>query len=168
MSTSTRFITTVMTVPGLIGLGLGLGAGSASAEAANGGTVPFSAVYRSCDFTHLNFVNAVGTAYGNVTIGTGGTQTVTAHVTMAIGVPNTPYQVRLIQGPRSGSQSCVAGNQGVASAMLNTDGNGVGNVTLTAPRASGATNAWVFVDGPPDPGEIRGEFYTSDMVTSIS
>jgi hypothetical protein len=166
MIASTRFITAVMAVPGLIGLGLGLGAGTASAEAANGGMVPLSAVYRSCDFSDLDFVNAVGTGHGQVVIGSNG-NVVGAKVDMSIGVPNTAYQVRLIQGPRSGAQSCVTGNPGVASAMLNTDGNGTGSVTVTAPLASGATNAWVFIEGPPDPGQIRGEFYTSDMLTSL-
>ena len=85
-----------------------------------------------------------------------------------IGHPNTPYQVRLIQGPRPGTQKCNAGDPGVASAVLNTDGNGVGTVTLHDALRSGATNAWVFVDGPPSPGQIRGDFYTSDILTSLS
>ena len=80
-----------------------------------------------------------------------------------IGQPNTPYQVRLIQGPRPGSQTCNAGDPGVASAVLNTDGNGVGAVILHDTVRSGATNAWVFVEGPPDVGQIRGEFYTSEL-----
>ncbi|WP_164478625.1 hypothetical protein [Mycolicibacterium stellerae] len=163
MSTLTRFITAVMVVPGLIGLG----SGSASAESANGGSVPLGAEYRSCDFTKLNFVNATGTASGTAVIGTGGTNTVTADVYIMIGSPNTPYQVRLIQGPRPGTQKCNAGDPGVASAMLYTDGNGVGSVVLHDALAPGATNAWVFIDGPPDVGQIRGEFYTSDLLTSL-
>ncbi len=163
MVTSTRFITVVMVVLGLIGLG----SGSASAESANGGMVPLGAVYRSCDFTKLNFVNAIGTASGTAVIGTGGTNTVAADVFIMIGHPNTPYQVRLIQGPRPGSQKCNAGDPGVASAVLNTDGNGVGSVVLHDALRPDATNAWVFVEGPPDPGQIRGEFYTSDLLTSL-
>jgi hypothetical protein len=84
-----------------------------------------------------------------------------------IGHPNTPYQVRLIQGPRPGSQKCNAGDPGVASAVLNTDANGVGSVVLHDALRSGATNAWVFIEGPPDVGQIRGEFYTSDTLTSL-
>jgi hypothetical protein len=163
MITSTRFITVVMVVLGLIGLG----SGSASAESANGGMVPLGAVYRSCDFTKLNFVNATGTASGTAVIGTGGSNTVTADVYLKIGHPNTPYQVRLIQGPRPGSQKCIAGDPGVASAVLNTDANGVGSVVLHDALRQGATNAWVFVEGPPDVGQIRGEFYTSDSLTSL-
>ena len=47
---------------------------------------------------------------------------VTADVYLMIGTPNTPYQVRLIQGPRPGTQKCNAGDPGVAGAVLNTDG----------------------------------------------
>jgi hypothetical protein len=167
MNASTRLMTAAVAVPGLIGVAVGLGAGTASAEGANGGMVPLSAIYRSCDFTRLNYVSAVGTAHGQVVIGTGGTHTVTARVDMSIAAPNTPYQVRLIQGPRAGTQMCNAGDPGVASAVLNTDGNGIGTVTLSAPLQSGAANAWVFVDSPPFPGQIRGEFYTSEMVSSL-
>ena len=163
MTTSTRFITVVMVVLGLIGLG----SGSASAESANGGSVPLRSVYRSCDFSKLNFVNATGSASGTAVIGTGGTNTVTADVYIMIANPNTPYQVRLIQGPRPGTQKCNAGDPGVASAVLNTDANGVGSVVLHAAVQSGATNAWVFIDGPPDVGQIRGEFYTSELLTSL-
>jgi hypothetical protein len=84
-----------------------------------------------------------------------------------IGRPNTVYQVRLIQGPRPSTQMCNAGDPGVASAVLNTDGNGTGQLTIRDTVRPGATNAWVFIDGPPDVGQIRGEFYTSDLPTSL-
>lgn len=165
MSTATRLTTVFIAALGMIGSGLGTG--SASAESANGGSVPLASKYRSCDFSNLNFVNATGTASGTVVIGTGGTNTVTADVYIKIASPNTPYQVRLIQGPRPGSQKCNAGDPGVASAVLNTDANGVGSVVLRDALRSGATNAWVFIDGPPDVGQIRGEFYSSDLLTSL-
>jgi hypothetical protein len=165
MITSTRFVTLVMTVVGLIGLGLG--SGTASAESANGGMVPLVAHFRSCDFTKLNYVSANGFGSGSSTITANGTN-VSAAVFLMIGKPNTPYQVRLIQGPRSGAAKCNAGDPGVASAVLNTDGNGTGTLTMSAARQSGATNAWVFIDGPPDVGQIRGEFYASELLTSLS
>ena len=84
-----------------------------------------------------------------------------------IGTPNTPYNVRLIQVPRPASQPCNAGDPGVAMGVLITDGVGTGAVTVQDSVRSGATGAWVFVEGPPDPGEIRGEFYTSDLITSL-
>ena len=163
MATSTRFITVVMATLGMIGFSTG----SAAAEAANGQMVPLIGIFRACDFTKANYVSAIGVGSGQAFIGTGGTNTVTADIHFAIGRPNTPYNVRLIQGPRPGSQTCNAGDPGVASAVLNTDGNGTGAVTLHDAVRSGATNAWVFIEGPPDPGEIRGEFYTSEIPTSL-
>jgi hypothetical protein len=160
---STRFMAVAVAGLGVVGLGTG----SASAEVADGGMVPLSSVYRSCDFTPSAYVNATGFGSGQVFIGTGGTDTVTADVHLAIGRPNTPYQVRLIQGPRPGSQKCNAGDPGVVSGVLNTDGNGTGAVTLRDAVRSGTTKAWVFVEGPPDDGQIRGEFYTSDALTDL-
>ncbi|RDH80515.1 hypothetical protein DVS77_01585 [Mycolicibacterium moriokaense] len=154
-----------MAVFGLIGSGLGTV--TASAEAAGGVLVPLGANFRSCDFTKLHYVSANGFGSGTSTISSDGA-TVSADVFLMIGIPNTAYEVRLIQGPRPGSQKCNPGDPGVASAVLNTDGNGTGTVTVRGPRQSGATNAWVFIDGPPDVGQIRGQFYTSDLLTSLA
>lgn len=164
MIASTRVATVGMTVLGLLALPMG----SASAESADGDMVPLSAKYRACDFGRVQFVGTTATGSGQATISTAGSNTVTATVNMGVLRPFTPYQVRLIQGPRPGTQRCNAGDPGVASAVLNTDGNGIGTVTVSAPKASGSTNAWVFIDGPTDPGQIRGDFYTSDMTTKLS
>ena len=163
MITAARVTTVVMAALGLAGFS----AAPAAAEAANGDMVPLGAKYRSCDFTKLNFVSPTGAGSGTAVIGTGGTNTVTAEVFLAIAIPNTPYQVRLIQGPLPRTQKCNAGDPGVTSTVMNTDGNGVGRVTLRAAVRPGATNAWVFIDGPPDIGQIRGEYYTSDLLTSL-
>jgi hypothetical protein len=157
-------MTSVMTAVGL--LGFGFGAGSAAADVANGGTAPMRQVYRSCDFSVAKYIDASGFGDARATITASG-GAVTADVFLAVGRPDTPYQVRLIQGPRPGSQRCNAGDPGVTSAVLNTDGNGTGTLTLHDALEPGATNAWVFIDGPPDPGEIRGEFYTSEILTSL-
>ena len=148
-------------------LGSGLGSGSAAAESANGTPVQLGLTYRACDFSKVTFVTAFGTGSGNATIGTGGTNTVTADVFFMIGKPNTPYRVRLIQGPRSRTQTCNPGDPGVASAVMTTDANGVGRISLHDTVRSGATNAWVFVEAPPDPGRVQGEFFTSDILTSL-
>ncbi|OBA84883.1 hypothetical protein A5662_04655 [Mycobacteriaceae bacterium 1482268.1] len=165
MGTSTRFVTPAIAALALIGAGLGTG--PASAEAGNGALVPLTANYRACDFDKVLHVGTDATGSGTAVIGTHGTNTVTADVFLMIGRPNTAYQVRLIQGPRTAMQRCNAGDPGVASAMLNVDGNGVGSVTLRDARRAGATIAWVFIEGPPDPGQIRGEYYTSDLPTSL-
>jgi hypothetical protein len=167
MSTSVRFITVVLALVGVIGFG----AGPASAETANGGTVPLTEVLRACNFAPKHYVGTNGTGTGMVTIGTGGSNTVTANVNFSIGRPDTPYNVRLIQGPRPGTQTCNAGEPGVAFAVLITDGNGTGAVTLRDTVRPGATNAWVFIEGPTDygadVGQIRGEFYTSQNPISL-
>ena len=163
MSISTRLVTMVMAVVAMTALSTG----SAAAEAANGAMVPVSSIFRACDFSKAGFVSAMGAGSGQVFIGTAGTSTVTADVHFAIGTPNTPYNVRLIQVPRPASQPCNGGDPGVATGVLNTDGNGTGAVTVKDSVRSGATGAWVFIEGPPDPGQIRGEFYTSEIITSL-
>jgi hypothetical protein len=162
MTKSARYITVVVGVLGMIVLGTG----SAAAEAPNGEMVPLSPTLRACDFNVKKHVSATGFGSGQGIINTSG-NAVTADVHLAIGQPNTPYNVRLIQGPRPGTQTCNAGEPGVAFAVLNTDGNGTGAVTLHDTVRSGATNAWVFIEGPPDVGQIRGEFYTSELPTSL-
>jgi hypothetical protein len=160
-----RLTMTVVAGAGLVGIQLATG--SASAEVANGGMSPLKSAYRSCDFTALHYVDASGFGTGQAVISTGGSNTVTADVNLGVGIPNTAYDVRLIQGPRPGSQTCNAGDPGVANAVLNTDGNGTGAVTVRGPLRPGATNAWVFILGPPKPGAVLGEYYTSDVQTSL-
>ncbi|MGH3674792.1 MAG: hypothetical protein ACRDU5_03465 [Mycobacterium sp.] len=164
MSISTRFVTVVMAAVSLIGFGTG----SAAAEAGNGDMVPLSSILRACDSSETEYVSATGFGSGQAFIGTGGSNTVTAEVRLGIGKPNTPYNVRVIQVPRPRSQPCNAGDPGVLAGVLNTDGNGTGSVTLRGSLRPGATGAWAFVEGSPDPGQIRGEFYTSDVVTSLT
>ena len=147
MSISTRIMTVATAVVGMIGLGTG----SASADSGNGGTVALGPTYRSCDFSQIHYVSATGDASATAVIGTGGTNTVTADVFLMIGIPNTAYQVRLIQGPRPGSQMCNPGAPGVASAVLNTDGNGVGRVTLHDALQSGATKRGCSSKDRPSP-----------------
>ena len=164
MITAMRFITVVIAALGMIGFSTG----SAAADAPNGGMVPLTSIFRACDQSKIQYVPPAGNGNSQAFIGTGGTSTVTADVRLAVGKPNTPYNVRLIQVPRPASQPCNAGDPGVATGVLNTDGVGTGAVTVQDTVRSGATGAWVFIEGPPDPGEIRGEFYTSDLITSLN
>ena len=163
MITSTRFLTVVVAVLAMIWFGTG----SAAADAPDGGMVPLTSIFRACDQSKIQFVPPAGNGNSQAFIGTGGTSTVTADVHLAVGTPNTPYNVRLIQVPRPASQPCNAGDPGVATGVFITDGVGTGAVTVQDSVRSGATGAWVFIEGPPDPGEIRGEFYTSDLITSL-
>jgi hypothetical protein len=164
MRVSTRFATV-----GLAGVSMiGFSTGSAAADANDGDMVPLSSILRSCDANEMEYVSATGFANAQAFIGTGGSDTVTAEIRMAIGKPNYAYGVRVIQVPRPRSKPCKPGDPGVLSGVLFVDGNGTGGLTLHGPRQPGATGAWAFIEGGPDPGEIRGEFYTSDVVTSLA
>ena len=90
-----------------------------------------------------------------------------ADVQIATAIPNTPYDVRMIQMPRSSASSCNAGDPGVIAGMLMTDGAGAGSVTLPAPLHPGATGAWMYISRPGEFSKTPAEFYTSDFVLSI-
>jgi hypothetical protein len=146
-----------------------VGAAPAAADgtATSGTSVPLSSLFRNCDFVRPHWVSATGFGSGTALIGMTGADQVSAQVNFAIGQPNTRYTVRLIQVPRAGDRTCTAGDPGVAFGDLFTDGNGTGTATVQGPRLQGATGAWVSIDGPPKPGKVIGEFYTSDVIVSL-
>jgi hypothetical protein len=138
-----------------------------TAAASNGPTlVPFSSVFRNCSFQRTQFVSATGTGSGDALIG-GGSNGVTADVRLQTAEPDTRYTVRLIQVPRSSARTCTVGDPGVAVADLFTDGNGTASTRVEGPFMQGATGAWVSVDGPPKPGKVIGEFYTSEIIAPL-
>ena len=137
------------------------------AAAANGPTlVPFSSLFRTCSFQQTHWVSATGFGSGNALIGAGA-DGVTADVRLQTAMPNTRYTVRLIQVPRASERTCTAGDPGVAVGELFTDGNGTGSTRVQGPLMGGATGAWVSVDGPPKPGRVIGEFYTSELLAAL-
>jgi hypothetical protein len=138
------------------------------ATASNGPTlVPLVSKFRNCSFEQTRWVSATGFGSGDALIGTSPDR-VTADVRLATAEPNTRYTVRLIQVPRAADRTCTAGDQGVAVGELFTDGNGTGTTTVQGPLVQGATGAWVSVDGPPKSGRVIGEFYTSEVLASLS
>ena len=138
-----------------------------TAAAANGPTlVPFSSLFRTCNFQQTHWVSATGFGSGNALIGAGA-DGVTADVRLQTAMPNTRYTVRLIQVPRAPERTCTAGDPGVAVAELFTDGSGTGSTWVQGPLMGGATGAWVSVDGPPKPGRVIGEFYTSELLAAL-
>jgi hypothetical protein len=148
-----------------------VGAGPAAADglATSGATsVPLSSLFRNCDFVKPYWVSATGFGSGSALIGMAGANQVSAQVNLAIAEPNTRYTVRLIQVPRAGYRTCTAGDPGVAFGDLFTDGNGTGSTTVQGARVPDATGAWVSVDGPPKPGRVIGEFYTSEVLASLA
>jgi hypothetical protein len=147
-----------------------VGAGPAAADgpATSGATaVPMSSLFRNCDFVRPHWVSATGFGSASALIGTTSANQVSAQVNLAIAQPNTRYTVRLIQVPRAGDRTCTSGDPGVAFADLYTDGNGTGSTTVQGPRLPDATGAWVSIDGPPKPGKVIGEFYTSEVIASL-
>ncbi len=148
-----------------------VGAAPAAADgtATSGATsVPLSSLFRNCDFVRRHWVSATGTGSGSVLIGMTGANQVSAQVNLGVAEPNTRYTVRLIQVPRAGDRTCTAGDPGVAVGELFTDGNGTGTATVQGPRLQEATGAWVSIDGPPKPGRVIGEFYTSEVLASLA
>ena len=133
----------------------------------SGTPVPMSSLFRNCDFVRPHWVSATGFGSASAVIGTTGANQVSAQVNLAIAEPNTRYTARLIQVPRAGDRTCTAGDPGVAFADLVTDGNGTATATVQGPRLQGATGAWVSIDGPPKPGKVIGEFYTSEFIAPL-
>jgi hypothetical protein len=87
-------------------------------------------------------------------------------IDMATALPDTHYDVRVIQVPRS-PMGCAAGAPGVIVGGLQTDAAGVGSTTFQGPIQSGATGAWVIVERPSGSSQTPAEFYSSEFATSI-
>lgn len=143
-------------------LAVGVGAAVASADT----FLPFNQTLRRCDFSEMQYVG--GTGYGRPTAQVrveGGD--VVADIQFATGIPNTRYDVRLIQSPRSSARSCNAGDPGVAGTALVTDAAGGGAVTVRGPIMPGATGAWVSITRPSPHSQIPAEFYSTNLIAAI-
>ena len=139
-----------------------IGTGTATASS----PVPLSSKFRACNFDQLRNVDAVGYARPVAYIGPAGDGTFVAKIDIATAPVNSQYDVRVIQTPRP-SIGCAAGDPGVTTGSLHTDGAGVGSVTITGPVASGKTGAWVFVERPAANSQTPAEFYTSEFIATI-
>lgn len=146
----------------------GIGTGAATAE--SGLTmVPLQNQIRRCDFDvaeHLTGYGS-GTGSGFADIGAADSGTVRADVHLQTAAPDTVYQVRLIQLPRVSYATCGAGAPGVSTGVMTTDAVGTASTTVTAPRMQGATGAWVVVEGPPPPGKVIPETYSTTFVAGV-
>jgi hypothetical protein len=143
------------------------GQGTAAADGAGGGTaIWFTQVLRRCDYSETHYNGPTGYARPTGVIRSDGS-TVSADIQIATAIPDTHYDVRLIQMPRPSSASCNGGDPGVAVAALNTDGAGGGATTVSGPIAPGATGAWVFISRPSAFGQDPAEFYTTDFIPKI-
>lgn len=152
----------IASVPALTG---GLGVGVAAAQ--DGPTVlSFGQTLRRCDFSGISNVGGTGYARPTALMRAEGGQVV-ADVQIATALPNTRYEARLIQAPRSSAVSCNPGDPGVAGAALFTDAVGAGALTLRGPIMSGATGAWVFITRPSPYSQVPEEFYATDFIAKL-
>ena len=140
--------------------------GGTTADAEGATFVSFAQKLRRCDFSANTYVSATGYGRPIATVYRTGSE-LSADVQIATAIPNTPYDVKLIQVPRSSAASCNPGDPGVIAAVLWTDGAGAGRVTLRGPVSAGATGAWMSITRPGEFSQTPAEFYTTDFVVSI-
>ena len=140
----------------------------ALADGSGGGAtiLPFAQMSRNCDFSQTNYNGPTGVAAVTGTMRSDG-KTVTADVQMATGIPDTHYDVRLIQVGRPSSAPCWGSDPGVAQGALNTDDGGAASVTLSDAIEPGATGAWVWISRPNPFEQDPAEFYTTDFIVPI-
>jgi hypothetical protein len=128
--------------------------------------MPFTQMLRRCDYSSGMHVGPTGVARATALVHITGAEVV-ADVVMVTAIPNTRYDVRIIQMPRSSATSCNPGDPGVSGGALWTDGAGAGGVSLHSPIVSGATGAWMYITRPGEFSQTPAEFYTSDFVVPI-
>ena len=166
MRTLRRLGTSVVTLTVMAISGMTLGTGSASATS----RVPMNPDLRNCDFSLVQTaLIRPKTILGRRTadIHTSGS-TVVADVDMVIANNGGGhYDVGVIQVPRPSSATCGPGDPGTTFAGLDTDGAGLGHVTITAPLRSGTTGVWVIVESPNPHNQIPGEFYTTEFLAPV-
>jgi hypothetical protein len=128
--------------------------------------VAFTQLLRTCDFNSNLHAGPSGVARATALVHITGSEVI-ADVVMVTAIPNTAYDVRVIQMPRSSATGCNAGDPGVTGGVIFTDGAGAGGVSIHSPIVSGATGAWMFVTRPGEFTQTPAEFYTSDFVVPI-
>ena len=140
---------------------------TAAAGASEGTTfVPFKQALRRCDFSEMQYVGATGYGRGSAVVGRQGGDVV-ADVVFNTGRPNTSYEVKLIQMPRSSAAPCPAGAPGVAGTWLVTDAAGAASVVMRGPVMDGATGVWLSLTRPSQFSQFPAEFYTSGFVAPL-
>ncbi|KHO24647.1 hypothetical protein QQ25_02405 [Mycolicibacterium setense] len=158
-------IRSVMTLAAVGGVVLG-GIGAAPAGASS--FSPFSNQIRNCDHVAALFLDGMGSGSGSgwADVSADGSN-LRAQVHLQSARPDSGYHVRLIQLPRSSAAPCNVGDPGVSGGVLHTDVSGTGTITVSGPTMENANAAWVVVEGPPPPGRIRGDVYTSDFLAKF-
>ncbi|MEH3139934.1 MAG: hypothetical protein PGN37_07055 [Mycobacterium kyogaense] len=130
-------------------------------------SMPFSQKLRVCDFSQIKWVGADGYGRPSAQLRVQGGDVI-ADVEFFTGLPNTPYDLRLIQVPRTSAAGCGAGAPGVTATTLFTDGVGSGHATVRGPLMPGATGAWLALTRPGTNSQKPAEFYTTDLIANLS
>ncbi len=167
--TSTAVVAAAASVVGLLfvtTVSTGTPLASASPPSDSAAMMPLSSKFRACDFTPLKWVSATGYARPIAHVASTGTGTLVAAVDINTAVPNTHYDIRVIQMPRP-SIGCAPGDPGVIVGGLQTDAVGAASTTLQGPIRSGATGAWVIVERPAEFSQKPAEYYTTTYVAAI-
>jgi hypothetical protein len=159
-----RVLTTVAAMVVAMPAVLTVGVGEAAAEGAT--FMSFAQTLRRCDFSENMYTGPSGYGRPTALVRNTGSELI-ADVQIATALPNMPYDVRLIQMPRSSASSCNAGDPGVIAGVLMTDAAGAGSVSLRGPVASGATGAWMYITRPGEFSQTPAEYYTSDFVMPL-
>jgi hypothetical protein len=159
-----RVLSTVAAMIMAMPTALTFGVGPAEAEGST--LLPFAQTYRRCDFSSNTYTGPTSFARVSAVLRTTGSELI-ADTQIATAEPNTPYDVRVIQMPRSSASGCNAGDPGVIAGVMMTDGAGAGSLTVRGPVARGATGAWMFVSRPGEFSQTPDEFYTSDLIVPI-
>lgn len=140
---------------------------AASPPGSDGATfVAFTGILRRCDFSANMHAAARGVARTTALVHSTGSEVI-ADVVLVTAIPNTLYDVRVIQMPRSSAAGCNPGDPGVTGGVLMTDDAGAGGLSIHSPIVSGATGAWIFVTRPGELTQTPAEYYTSDFVVPI-
>jgi hypothetical protein len=141
-----------------------VGVGTANAEGAT--FVAFAQTYRRCDFSDSTHIGATGVARPTAVVRTAGSDVI-ADVQMVLAIPDMPYNVSLIEVPRSSATTCNGGEPGVVAGVLATDDSGAASLTLREPIASGENGAWLLISRPGEFGQTPDESYTTDFIVPI-
>ncbi|MFS0896348.1 hypothetical protein [Mycolicibacterium litorale] len=158
---------TALVAAPLTPVGVGVAAAPVAAAESGGTFLPFSSALRRCDYSVRQYYDSAGMARATATVRGRGSGQVSADVQMALAKPNTSYEVRLIQVPRTSAAGCGPGAPGTAVGALHTDGVGAGVITLSSPVMPGATGTWLSIERPQPNSQLPAEFYTTDFVVAI-
>ncbi|MGE2717089.1 hypothetical protein ACQI4L_23785 [Mycolicibacterium litorale] len=158
--------TAMITAP-LVPIGAAVASAPVAAAESGGTFLPFTSALRRCDYSIRQYYDSAGIARATATVRGRGSSQVSADVQMALAKPNTTYEVRLIQVPRTSAAGCGAGAPGTAVGALHTDGLGAGAIALSSPVMPGATGAWLSIERPQPNSQLPAEFYTTDFIVGI-